>query len=785
MQVYRGLDVGTAKPSAEELAAVPHHLVDVADPDEDWSVVRTSPRHATRSPTSSGGAARALLVGGTGLYVQAVVDDLRFPGEDLALRAELEAWTSEPGGVAAAYAELERADPAAAARIDPHNARRIVRALEVIRLTGQPFSSFGPGVSAFGPTAFPVRIVGVWLPRDVLAGRIEMRVTAMRDAGLTDEVRRHRDQPVADRGTGDRVPGGRRSARRRARSRTTRTTSSSAAHGRSHGANGCGSGATRGSRGWGARRIRAGRSRRSWQAGTHEHAGEQAPRHRERLPGHGRGRRCRAGRRGRARALCDRHRGVGADGLITLLPGRDGADCTMELRNADGEIAEMSGNGHALPGVGRSPRRSRRERGTGRRHGRRPSYGDARHRRRDARGARPSTWGRSRSSPPRSRSTRRAPSTSRPRTTAPSYQGDAAGVGNPHLVLLVDDVAAARVTQHGPHLEVDERFPKRTNVEFVQVLARDRLRMRVWERGVGETLSCGTGVCASAAVAHRRGLVDASLVVEVPGGEHTVALGDTVTLGGDVQHVFDVDVDVDELVEEVGVSRGAGRGRRRLTATEVDLDVVRQRALLVGTGFGARTADEAEASLAELAAARRHRRRRARRARSSNGATAPIPPPTSVKGKAESCATLAEAIDIDVVVFDDELTPAQQRNLEQLLGRDVVDRVALILDIFAQHATSQEGMVQVELAQLRYRLPRLRGRGVELSQQAGGIGTRGPGETQLEVDRRRIQRRITKLEGDLKRLARTRATQRKARTRRSLPTRRARGLHERRASRRC
>jgi len=96
--------------------------------------------------------------------------------------------------------------------------------------------------------------------------------------------------------------------------------------------------------------------------------------------------------------------------------------------------------------------------------------------------------------------------------------------------------------------------------------------------------------------------------------------------------------------------------------------------------------------------------------------------------------------------------------------------VALILDIFAQHATSQEGMLQVELAQLRYRLPRLRGRGVDLSQQGAGIGTRGPGETQLEVDRRRILRRITKLERDLDHLARTRATQRKARQRRSIPT---------------
>jgi GTP-binding protein HflX len=94
----------------------------------------------------------------------------------------------------------------------------------------------------------------------------------------------------------------------------------------------------------------------------------------------------------------------------------------------------------------------------------------------------------------------------------------------------------------------------------------------------------------------------------------------------------------------------------------------------------------------------------------------------------------------------------------------------LILDIFAQHATSQDGAVQVELAQLRYRLPRLRGRGNQLSQQGGGIGTRGPGETQLEVDRRRLLQRIQRLERDLKDLGATRATQRKARRRRALPT---------------
>ncbi len=116
------------------------------------------------------------------------------------------------------------------------------------------------------------------------------------------------------------------------------------------------------------------------------------------------------------------------------------------------------------------------------------------------------------------------------------------------------------------------------------------------------------------------------------------------------------------------------------------------------------------------------------------------------QGQGRGAARGREALDVDVVIFDDELTPAQQRNLEKLFAVDVVDRVALILDIFAQHATSQEGALQVELAQLRYRLPRLRGRGLQLSQQGAGIGTRGPGETQLEVDRRRLLRRIQKLE---------------------------------------
>src|SRR5665213_3115193 len=125
---------------------------------------------------------------------------------------------------------------------------------------------------------------------------------------------------------------------------------------------------------------------------------------------------------------------------------------------------------------------------------------------------------------------------------------------------------------------------------------------------------------------------------------------------------------------------------------------------------------------------------------------------------------------VDTAGADDELSPAQQRNLEKILGRTAIDRTAVILDIFAQNARSEEGRAQVELALLRYRLPRLRGRVSGLSQQAGGIGTRGPGETQLEVDRRRIMRRISRLELDLRNLGATRKTQRRSRRRGALRT---------------
>ena len=125
-------------------------------------------------------------------------------------------------------------------------------------------------------------------------------------------------------------------------------------------------------------------------------------------------------------------------------------------------------------------------------------------------------------------------------------------------------------------------------------------------------------------------------------------------------------------------------------------------------------------------------------------------------GKAEELALVCQAMEIDLAILDDELTGAQQKNLENLLGVRVIDRTALILDIFAQRAQSAEGKLQVELAQMKYRLPRLTGLGTSLSRLGGGIGTRGPGETRLEVDRRRIRRRIDDLEGQLREIKKQR-----------------------------
>jgi GTP-binding protein HflX len=139
------------------------------------------------------------------------------------------------------------------------------------------------------------------------------------------------------------------------------------------------------------------------------------------------------------------------------------------------------------------------------------------------------------------------------------------------------------------------------------------------------------------------------------------------------------------------------------------------------------------------------------------------------RGKVEEVGRLASESQANLLVFDDDLSPAQQRNLEEALGLKILDRTELILDIFARRARSREGRLQVELAQLDYLLPRLAGRGILLSRLGGGIGTRGPGETKLETDRRRIRQRIQAVRREIEKLRQSRHTRREARRRREMP----------------
>ena len=183
MQVYRGMDIGTAKPSVAERAEVAHHLVDVADPGEDFSLARFVALGRAAIADIEARGRRAIVVGGTGLYVRGLVDELEVPGQWPDVRAELEAERDTP----ALHQRLAALDPVAASRMEPTNRRRVVRALEVSIGAGRPFSSFGPGLDAHPPVA--TEQIGLRVPLDVLDARIEQRVHAMLDAGLLDEVR--------------------------------------------------------------------------------------------------------------------------------------------------------------------------------------------------------------------------------------------------------------------------------------------------------------------------------------------------------------------------------------------------------------------------------------------------------------------------------------------------------------------------------------------------------------------------------------------------------------------
>jgi tRNA dimethylallyltransferase len=185
MQVYRGMDIGTAKPASSDRAEVVHHCLDLADPDERFTVARfVEAWRAARGDIDAAGAV-AVAVAGTGLYLTALLDGLDLPGEwpDIRARLELEA-REDPE---ATYRRLAELDPVAAARIEPGNLRRIVRALEVCLGSGRAFSSHGGGVGAYPPTTS--HMFGIRWPRELLRVRIATRVDQMMDAGLFDEVR--------------------------------------------------------------------------------------------------------------------------------------------------------------------------------------------------------------------------------------------------------------------------------------------------------------------------------------------------------------------------------------------------------------------------------------------------------------------------------------------------------------------------------------------------------------------------------------------------------------------
>jgi tRNA dimethylallyltransferase len=194
MLVYRGMDVGTAKPTLAERWEVPHHLIDLVEPSEPFSIAtyQRAARAAIEGVDARGHA--SLLVGGSGLYLRAVVDDLAFPGTHPATRSALEREAAAVGAERM-HERLAMLDPVAAVRIEPANVRRTVRALEVRAITGHPFSAFAEEWQRYDPKA--VRAAGLRMPRDLLVARIRDRVGSMLEAGWLGEV-----QGLVDQGFG-------------------------------------------------------------------------------------------------------------------------------------------------------------------------------------------------------------------------------------------------------------------------------------------------------------------------------------------------------------------------------------------------------------------------------------------------------------------------------------------------------------------------------------------------------------------------------------------------------
>ena len=203
MQLYRGMDVGTAKVAPDDRGGVTHHLLDVLDVTDPGSVAEFQRRARDVVDNCFGRRVTPIVVGGSALYVRALIDPLDFPGTDAAVRAR---WEAELGsrGAGALHGVLAERDPDAAAQILPSNGRRIVRALEVGELTGEPFSASMPGHDSIYPG---LRMIGLDVPRDVLDGRLERRVDQMWEDGLVDEVKGLLGQGLEDSPTASRALG--------------------------------------------------------------------------------------------------------------------------------------------------------------------------------------------------------------------------------------------------------------------------------------------------------------------------------------------------------------------------------------------------------------------------------------------------------------------------------------------------------------------------------------------------------------------------------------------------
>jgi tRNA dimethylallyltransferase len=189
MQVYRRMDIGTAKPTEEDQRRVVHYGVDIAEPSERYSVARFVEDVAAARKKISKADASELIVGGTGLYVTALVDGLSMPGDYPKIRAQLEA-NRDTGAL---YEQLSELDPEAVKKIDPNNRRRMIRALEVCLGSGKTFSSFGEGIGAYPPV--DTVQIGIKWQREALRERIALRVHKMIEAGLVDEVRGVLNEP--------------------------------------------------------------------------------------------------------------------------------------------------------------------------------------------------------------------------------------------------------------------------------------------------------------------------------------------------------------------------------------------------------------------------------------------------------------------------------------------------------------------------------------------------------------------------------------------------------------